>query len=381
MDRSDLKDARRIVVKVGTSLLTRPDGSLDRALVRALAREIASFVRGGRRVAVVTSGAVGAGLAPLGFAKRPASLPDAQAASAAGQILVIDAWREALARAGLAAAQLLLTRDGLEDRVRYLNARNTLNALFARSAVPVVNENDTVAVEEIRFGDNDLLSALVANAAEADLLILLTDVAGLMTADPRTHKSAKVISLARRVTKEIEAIASRGASHVGVGGGMQSKLAAARICLAAKRPMIISSGRGKNALARLLAGKQIGTFFAPERAAKKIGARRTWIALSRRTAGEIRIDAGAVKALVERKKSLLPSGVTSVRGSFRVGDTVRIAGPDGREVARGLANYAADEVEKIKGLKSGEIARTLGSKPFDEVVHRDNLVVGAEENA
>ncbi len=365
MPRSQIRRARRVVVKVGSSLLA-PGGELDRKFIGSLARQVAAAVGAGREVLLVTSGAISAGLKPLGLAGRPAELPLLQAAAAAGQGLLMHAYQIAFSRCDLVAAQLLITRDGLDGRERYLNARNTIRALLERRAVPVINENDTVSVEEIRFGDNDLLSALVASLAEADLLVLLTGVAGLM------DREGRVVRNVGEITPEIDALVRSDRSEEG-SGGMGSKLAAARIGQKSAFHTVIVPGREPDAVSRVLDGEELGTFI--KAGGEKLGARKRWLAFGQRPAGRIVVDDGAARALVERKKSLLAIGVAAVEGSFAAGESVSIVTKRGRELARGISNYSAADVGRIKGRRTDELAAVVGEVRFDEVVHRDNLTV------
>jgi glutamate 5-kinase len=363
--RSQVRRARRIVVKVGSSLLA-PGGELDRKVIGALARQVAALVAGGRELLLVTSGAISAGLKPLGLLKRPGELPLLQAAAAAGQGLLMHAYQIAFSRCNLVAAQILITRDGLDGRERYLNTRNTLRALLERKAVPVINENDTISVDEIKFGDNDLLSALVASVAEADLLILLTGVPGLLDADGR------VVRTVEAVTPEVEALVRSDRSAEGLGG-MGSKLQAARIGQKSAFQTIIAPGREPEVLLRLLEGEELGTLFRA--GGEKLAARKRWLAFGHRPSGRIVIDDGAARALVEKHRSLLPIGVLGAEGAFPAGASVSIVTRRGREVARGISNYSAADVERIKGRQTDMLAGIVGEVRFDEVVHRDNLTV------
>lgn len=373
-DRAALKKARRVVVKVGTSLLTGGGLHVNRPYLRALAAALGELWNQGREVALVTSGAIGAGAGQLGFETRPQSVPERQACAAAGQVALMHYYAEAFRKQTppRAVGQLLLTRDGLEDRTRYLNARHTLEALFERGAVPIVNENDTVSVDEIKFGDNDRLSALVAVAAEAQALVLLTDVPGLLDAPPRENPDAKLISCVPEVTARIEALAAPTGSFLGTGG-MVTKLQAAKIVTAAGEAMVLVGGHDPRVLLEVFDGREVGTYFPPR--GDRLVARKRWLAFSARSQGTIRVDAGAREALVKRHKSLLPSGIVSVEGRFGSGALVELAGPDGQAFARGLANYTAAEIDAIRGLKTQKIAQVLGQLLFEEVVHRDNLVV------
>jgi len=376
-ERAGLPKVRRVVVKVGTSLLTGPGAHVDRRYIVKLAHAVGHQWALGRQVAVVSSGAIGAGCGVLGFSKKPVSLPERQACAAAGQVELMKIYQQAFRRlreqgAPRCVGQMLLTRDGLEDRRRYLNARNTLEALFARRAVPIINENDTVSVDEIRFGDNDTLSALVAVAAEAELLVILSDVEGLMDAPPRENPNARLVQHVPAITPEVEAWASPVGSELGTGG-MVSKLEAARIVTGSGEAMVLVGGHDPAVLHQVLEGRNVGTYFPPR--GDRLAARKRWLAYTQRTRGTIRVDAGAREALIKHHRSLLPSGISGVDGHFDSGDLVSLAGPDGRAFARGLSNYTRDEIERIRGKKTAQIAKELGQAFFQEVVHRDNLVM------
>ncbi len=363
--------ARRIVVKVGTGVLSKGDLRLHRPTMAGLARELSELRAAGREVLLVSSGAILAGMAALGFARRPRQIPLKQAAAAVGQSHLMRAYEEAFQPHGQRVAQVLLTREDLRHRSRYLNARNTLFALLRLRVIPIINENDTVAVDEIKFGDNDTLSALVAHMAEADLLVILTDTDGVYTADPRTHPDAALIPV---VGADVRGAfcADEGASPTG-SGGMSSKLAAARQAAQAGVPTVVANGFVQGILGRILAGEEVGTLFLPR--ALPMRSRQRWLAFASAPRGAVVVDAGAREALLKGGKSLLASGIRATRGTFKAGDPVSILGPDRGEFARGLTNYGRDDVERIKGLRSSEIEAALGSKPFDEVVHRDNLVI------
>ena len=371
--RSTLKHAKRIVVKVGTALITGNTTHVDRRFLLKLCSAVGKLCEDGREVAIVTSGAIGAGCGVLGFAKRPTTLPERQACAAAGQVELMKLYAQCFKRIKppRPIGQLLLTRDGLVARSRYLNARNTLWTLFKRGAVPIINENDTVSVEELRFGDNDTLSALVAGAAEADLLIILTDVAGLMDADPRTHPGARIIPTVPAITPEISAMASPTGSFLGTGG-MVSKLQAAQIALTSGFGMVLTGGHEPEVLLDVIAGREVGTYF-PARA-DRLSARKHWLAFTKNPAGSVIVDSGARDALVNKNKSLLPSGILGVRGEYESGELVSLV-YESHEFARGLTNFSSEEIERIRGKKTPEILKVLGEISFHEVVHRDNLVI------
>jgi glutamate 5-kinase len=365
-----LDGVRRVVVKVGSNVLAGP-GGLRAARVRAIAADVAGLVAGGRHLVLVSSGAVAAGATRLG-PRRP-GLEWRQAAAAVGQPSLMAAWARAFATHRRTAAQVLLTHADLADRRRYLNARHTLRTLLDLGVVPIVNENDTVAVEELNFGDNDNLSALTASLVEAELLVVLSDVAGVYTRDPRLDRRATRLSVAHADDPALTAVA--GPSRSGVGtGGMASKLAAARIAAAAGIPTVIADGTKRRALARIFdPDADAGTLLTAD--GDPLGHRKHWIAHTLRPQGTLHLDAGAERALAERGRSLLPSGVRRVEGRFGVGDCVRCVGPDAREVARGLVNYGDADLDRIKGAHTRDIERLLGYKGSDEVIHRDDLVV------
>ena len=372
-DRQEwLAHARRVVVKVGSGVLSRGGIGLHRPTLFGLAAALASLRARGIEVILVSSGAILAGMEALGLTERPRDLPLKQAAAAVGQGHLMRAYEEAFQPCGLCVAQILLTGEDLRHRGRYLNARNTLFTLLRLNAVPIVNENDTVAVQEIQFGDNDTLSALVANLAEADLLVILTDTEGLFTADPRRDKSARLIPLVRPQDAVTSFCAEDAGSAASIGG-MSSKVQAARRAATAGIPTVVASGLHPEVLNAILRGTEVGTFFVPSRS--RMQSRKRWLAFASQPRGGIVVDAGAKRALVAGGKSLLPSGIRTTRRTFRAGDVISLVDAENREFARGLANYSRDEVEKIKGLKSHEITAALGSKPYDEVVHRDNLVI------
>jgi len=362
---------RRLVVKVGTGLVTEPGAGASPTRIGALARDIAA-VREGRRIVLVTSGAIATGMARLRLTERPRSIPEKQAAAAVGQSALMERYEAAFAQHGVHVGQVLLTAQDISDRARYLNAKNTLLALLRFGVIPIVNENDTVAVEEIKVGDNDNLSALVASLIDADLLVLLTDVDGLYSADPTVDAGARKLERVEAITDEITKLARHRADGVSVGG-MATKLQAARKAAASGVPMVIASGREPGVLARILAGESVGTYFAPR--TERLAARKRWIAFAVPPQGRLTVDAGALAALTRHKKSLLPAGVVEVEGDFTSGEVVAVHGAGGREFARGVVNFDAEELRKIRGARTNEIEARLGYKSFDEVIHRDNLVI------
>lgn len=370
--RRDLGRVRRLVVKVGSGLVATPEAGADPARIEALAAEIAG-VRQGREVVLVTSGAILTGTARLALPRRPRSIPEKQAAAAVGQSALMWHYEAAFKRHGIAVGQVLLTAQDISDRVRYLNARNTLRTLLRLHVLPIVNENDTVAVEEIRVGDNDNLSALVASLIDADLLVLLTDVAGLYTEDPAVNPAARKIDTVEAVTPEVERLVWDRSGRISVGG-MATKLEAAQKAAGAGIPMVIASGREPGVLGRVLAGEPVGTFFKPR--ADRLAARKRWIAFAVPPRGRLTVDAGALRALTQQGRSLLPSGVVDVQGEFSAGEVVAVVSEaDGREFGRGLVNFDAAELRKIRGARTSEIEARLGCRSFDEVIHRDNLVI------
>ena len=374
MGGRELTRVRRLVVKVGSGLITAREAGLDPGRIGALADELAAVRQHGTEVALVSSGAVVAGMARLRLQVRPRSIPEKQAAAAVGQSALMEHYETAFARHGVTVAQILLTQADVSARARYLNARNTLTTLLGYGVVPIINENDTVAVEEIKFGDNDNLGALVAQLIDADLLVLLTDVDGLYTGDPSRDPQARKLDTVEAVTPEIERLVWSDADRVAVGG-MATKLQAAQKAAASGVPMVIASGREPGTLARVLRGEPVGTYFPPR--GDRLTARKRWIAFAVPPQGRLLVDAGARQALIERGKSLLPSGVVDIEGDFDAGEVVALcaADGDGKEFARGLVNFDAQELRTIRRAKTTEIESLLGYKSFDEVVHRDNLVV------
>ncbi|MDJ0803365.1 MAG: glutamate 5-kinase [Desulfobacterales bacterium] len=365
---------RRIVVKVGSNVLTCPEG-LNLPVIDALSQQIMQRVRSGQEVVLVSSGAMAAGVRKLAIDRRPEAIPARQAVAAVGQAGLILTWEKALARHGKKVAQMLLTAEDMTSRKRYLNARNTLNTLLDWSVLPIINENDTVMVDEIRFGDNDNLAAVITLLMDADILINLTDIDGLYNRDPRTHQDAELLTEIGTIGREIERYAGGIPGALGTGG-MLSKIKAARKVTAAGIPMIIANGKKEDVLADIFAGRPTGTFFKPK--TERLSSRKCWLAFSLKPKGVIRIDAGATRALTTGGKSLLPSGIAAVSGQFNIGDPVQFAGPDGRVLGNGLVNYSASDIDKIKGLRSSAIADCLGEKPYDEVIHRDNLVLTSD---
>jgi glutamate 5-kinase len=369
-----LTDFRRLVIKVGSSLLVDSErGGLEQDWLASLAQDIAQLYGGGRDMLVVSSGAIALGRAVLGLPPGALRLEDSQAAAAVGQISLARTWSETLGRHGITAGQVLVTLQDTEERRRYLNARSTIGKLLEWRAVPVINENDTVATNEIRYGDNDRLAARVATMASADLLVLLSDVDGLYDAPPADNPHAKFVPLVERITPAIEAMAGAAGSQLS-RGGMQTKIEAGRIATQAGTHMVIASGRRPHPLAAIAQGSRCTWFLT---AANPVTARKRWIAGSLEPKGSLVIDAGAVAAL-RSGKSLLPAGVFRIEGSFARGDAVVIRGPDGAEVARGIVAYDADDAGRIKGRTSADILSILGFGGRAAMVHRDDLVMGQD---
>jgi len=364
--------AKRVVVKVGSAILTDTDG-MNREVVGNLAREISFLHNSGREVILVTSGAVAAGKKKIAFVPHgEVSLPEKQAFAAIGQSCLMQTYEEAFSQHNKNIAQILLTHSDLADRDRYLNVRNTIMTLFRFGVIPIINENDTVSVEELRFGDNDTLAALITNLIEADMFICLTDVLGLYNGNPQTDPDARPIYTIAEITDEIEGLAGNSKSDAGTGG-MQSKIRAAKMVAARGGSSFIGPGREKNILQSLFGGELIGTFFLPRK--EKMHSRKHWISYVLKPKGTLTLDEGACLAISKQGRSLLPSGIRAVTGDFGVGDSVRCIDLNNRIIAVGLINYNAQAVVKIRGCRSDQIIDILGFKDSDEVIHRDNLVV------
>jgi glutamate 5-kinase len=367
-----LVQAHTVVVKVGTNVLTRADGTLEPARVQALADQIQRIRVGGRKVALVSSGAIGAGVGRLALGRRPTDLRQLQACAAVGQAFLMRAYEDCLRRHEIPTAQLLLTAGDFDSRSRYLNARNTIVTLFEWSCLPIINENDTVSVAEIRFGDNDHLAALVTNLLQAPLLVLLTNVDGLYSADPGEDPSAKLVETVPLIDGDV--MDKAGASRSALGsGGMRSKLRAARLATAAGESVIIANGASEGVLDAIFAAEPVGTLFLPHRSA--MPAWKRWLGFAARPKGRLVVDAGARKAVETNNRSLLPIGVVLVAGTFGKGDVVALCDPDGVEFARGLTNYSSTAVDRLRGLRSDQIRHALAECPYEEIVHKDNLVV------
>ncbi|TEB07304.1 Glutamate 5-kinase [Pelotomaculum schinkii] len=372
MGKRNFQVFKRIVVKVGTSSVAHATGKPNLFKIESLVRQLADLYNMGKEIILVTSGAIGTGAGKLGLPGRPRTIPEKQAAAAVGQGVLMHIYEKLFAEYGVTVGQVLLTREDFSDRKRFLNARNSLHAMLQFGVIPVINENDTVAVDEIKLGDNDNLSALVATLIDAELLVLLSDIDGLFTADPRKEKSAQLIRDVTEMTPEIEALSGGAGSKLGTGG-MATKIQAARIAMHSGTVTVITNMEEKNIIRRVIEGEAVGTVFWP--CANKMENKKRWIAFSSSICGKIFVDEGAARALAKQGKSLLPSGITRVEGSFDIGNTVVIAGPDGTEIARGIVSYSSEDIERIKGAQTRDIARILGHKDFDEVIHRNNLAL------
>jgi len=369
------EDAKRIVVKVGSGVLTEDNG-LNLKALRSISRQICQLADRGLEIILVSSGAMASGIKKIGLSKRPEEIPKRQAVAAVGQAGLIMEYEKSFARYNKKVAQILLTGDDLVNRKRYLNARNTLCTLLSWQVIPIINENDTVVVEEIKFGDNDNLAAMITLLLDADILINLTDIDGLYTSDPRRNQDAELISVVTTIKKDIEKYASDIPGPLGTGG-MLSKIKAAKKVTAAGIPMLIARGEKHDILIKLFAGKEHGTFFIPKK--EKLANRKCWIAFTLKPKGIIMIDDGAAVAILKIGKSLLPSGIVRVDGEFSVGAAVEFRRKSNDEIlGTGLVNYCASDIRKIMGLKSSKIKKHLGYKSYDEVIHRDNLAITCE---
>jgi glutamate 5-kinase len=362
-----LSSVRSVVVKLGTQLLNDPTAKLDSQFMAGIASQVAQLRQRGVRVTIVSSGAIGAGIRVLGLTSRPSDLAQLQAVAAVGQRRLMDVWADAFEPHKIPVAQLLLTREDIDARTRFLNLRNTIHAVHEYGGVPIINENDTISTDElikITFGDNDILAAMVASALRANLLVLLSVVDGLLDAQGKALRLVESVEAARALVRSEKSALGKG--------GMNSKLEAARMVTDAGEMMVVANGRMENVLVRMLNGEEVGTLFNP--ANRKRSSRGRWIGAAR-PAGSIFVDDGAVTALVQKNRSLLPAGITRIEGDFARGDVVAICASDGRVIARGLSNYSSEDVEKVRGKKSQEVRTMLQTEAYDEVVHRDNLIV------
>lgn len=371
--REALKKAKRIVIKVGTSTITYANGKRNFSQIDRLAREISDLQNQGKEMILVTSGAVAVGVDRMGLPGKPKTIPGKQAAAAVGQGVLMHTYEKFFADYGQIVAQVLITKTEAIDRHRYTNTRNTFMELMRQRVIPIVNENDVVALDELKIGDNDNMSALVAGIVDADLVIILSDVDGLYTANPQTHPDAVIVPDVAEITPEIEASAGGVGSARGTGG-MATKIQAAKAATSSGIHLVIASGTEKNAITRVLQGEELGTLFVSRE--NRLQFRKRWLAFGAKIAGSIVVDNGCAKAI--RKAggcSILPAGVFAVQGEFLPGSTVSVIDKDAHELARGLVHYSSAELEQIKGCNSGEIANILGHKNFDEVIHRDDLVI------
>lgn len=366
-----LAGVKKILVKVGSAVLTGSDG-LDLKIIDSLVQEMCDLTRRGYSFVLVTSGAIASGKQRLNIAGKLKSIPEKQAAAAVGQGRLMRVYSKSFEKNNFYVAQILLTLSDLTDRQRYLNIRNTLSTLLEWGVTPIINENDSVAVDEIKFGDNDNLAAMIANIVEADVFINLTSTAGLYDCNPAESKKARLIPLVSEINDEIEAAATAETSDVGTGG-MKSKIMAAKKVTAIGIPCIIAPGKRKQILTDIMAGKEVGTLFLPS--ADRLNSKKYWIAFTLRSRGRLIIDDGAKKALLDKGRSLLPSGIIAVEGDFTVGDPVSCVDREGGSIAKGLVNFSSDEIRKIMGLKTTRIAQVIGHKDYDEVIHRDNLAI------
>jgi glutamate 5-kinase len=363
---------KRAIIKIGSSVLTDDKGILDESAFDRLAKDISAIKNQKRDVAVVSSGAIASGMKKLGLTRKPTEVSMKQAIAACGQSTLIRNYERAFSSYDEKVAQILLTHDGLSDRKRFLNARKTLVTLFDMGIIPIINENDTVAVEEIMLGDNDNLAAHVTSLVEADLLILLTDIGGLYNKDPRRNGDAELITLIDRIDKSVESIAGDTSGRT-TTGGMKTKIQAARTAAAFGVPTIIANGKEKSTLEDLFSGKEIGTLFLPS--VTSLSRRKHWIAFTLKSAGQIIIDDGAKNAISSKGKSLLPSGIKGVKGKFGVGESVTCVDESGAEIARGLTSYSSEDIKLIMGRSTRDIEAVLGHKYSDEVIHRDDLAI------
>lgn len=373
LEREMLKNAKRIVVKVGTSTITYSNGKRNFSQIDRLARELSDLQNQGKEMILVTSGAVAVGVDRLGLPQKPDTIPGKQAAAAVGQGVLMHTYEKFFADYGQVVAQVLLTKTESIDRHRYTNSRNTFMELLKQGVIPIVNENDVVALDELKIGDNDNMSALVAGIVDADLVIILSDIDGLYTANPQTNPDAELVSLVTEITPEIEASAGGVGSARGTGG-METKIQAAKAATSSGINLVIASGTEKNAIPRIVNGENIGTLFVSRE--NRLQFRKRWLAFGARIQGSVVVDAGCAEAIHKAGGcSILPAGVVAVEGCFEPGSTISVKDGDGHELARGLSHYSSEELEKIKGCKSCDIEDIIGHKNYDEIIHRDDLVI------
>ena len=373
MERAKIAEAKRVVVKVGTSTITYPNGKINYEKIEKLARIMTDLQNQGKEMILVSSGAGAAGVGRLGLDAKPSTIPGKQACAAVGQGILMHIYERLFGEYGQVVAQVLLTKADMVNRHSYANARNALQEMISWGVIPIINENDVVAIDEFKIGDNDNLSALVASLADADLDILLSDIDGLYTANPKTHPEAKLVSVVEEVTPAIEATAG-GVGSKNATGGMLTKLQAAKNAMSAGIALVIANGENLEVLRRIMKGEPVGTLFVPRE--NHLRFRNQWLAFGSKISGQLIVDDGLAKALRQKGScSILPVGITRVEGNFDSGDTVSVLDQEGHELARGMTNYSAEDLELIKGCKTGQIEEKIGYKHYDEVIHRDNLVV------
>ena len=364
-----VKNLKRIVIKVGTTTLTHESGLINLSRMEKLVRFMSDLHNEGYEIVLVTSGAIGAGMGKLNLTERPRTIPEKQAVAAVGQVALIHMYQKIFSEYGKTVAQLLLTKEDISSRTRFLNARNAFFSIFSQKVIPIVNENDAVAIDEIKVGDNDTLSALVSSLIDADLLIILSDIDGLYTANPKEVPDATLIDIVENIDSNIKKIASGSGSKFGTGG-MATKIKAAEICTSSGINMVIAKGEDPEIIRKIVKGENIGTLFIKND--KKLSARKHWIIYGSKKSGKIVVDTGASKAICQHK-SLLPSGIIEIVGTFKKGDIVSILDEEFAEIARGIVNYSSHEVDKIKGCQTSDISNILGYKDYDVVVHLNNM--------
>ena len=370
--REDLKQAQRIVVKVGTSTLTYATGKLNLYRMEKLVRELSDLMNQGREVILVTSGAVAVGMERMGLKEKPSDIPAKQALAAVGQGMLMHIYEKLFAEYEQTAAQVLLTKENSVRHNQYSNSRNALLELVKMGAVPIINENDAVAVDELKIGDNDTLSAIVATIVDADALLILSDIEGLYTANPQTDGNARLLTEISEITPEIERMAGGAGSKLGTGG-MYTKIQAAKIAVNAGVAMVIASGAADGVVRRVMEGEPLGTLFPARESHLRV--RKSWLAFGKRIMGDIVVDEGCEKALLNQGSSILAAGIMDAEGEFKAGNTVRVLSPDGREIARGIVNYAVEDLKKILGRQTNEFSTLLKGEIHEEVIHRDNMVL------
>ncbi len=370
--REDLKQAQRIVVKVGTSTLTYATGKLNLYRMEKLVRELSDLMNQGREVILVTSGAVAVGMERMGLKEKPSDIPAKQALAAVGQGMLMHIYEKLFAEYEQTAAQVLLTKENSVRHNQYSNSRNALLELVKMGAVPIINENDAVAVDELKIGDNDTLSAIVATIVDADALLILSDIEGLYTANPQTDGNARLLTEISEITPEIERMAGGAGSKLGTGG-MYTKIQAAKIAVNAGVAMVIASGAADGVVRRVMEGEPLGTLFPARESHLRV--RKSWLAFGKRIMGDIVVDEGCEKALLNQGSSILAAGIMDAEGEFKAGNTVRVLSPDGREIARGIVNYAVEDLKKILGRQTNEFSALLEGEIYEEVIHRDNMVL------